>query len=992
MRKIVIVVGLALSLFATPLLTAAQSSSCPRITQTLVRGSSGTQVIALQQYFIRLGYLDEDSASGYFGPLTEAAVQRFQRERNIVSSGTPATTGYGAVGPTTRGILSNCGESAPITIGELPAQQAGNLASITDKTSFYKHLYRCALNRDPQAAELTAWSTVGVSSHLQVFESFLASPEYVAMNTNNSAYVDKLYQCILFRASELPGNAYWLNELSRGVTRSAILNNVLASSEYASVVAPRIATAIGVSAIGATATAPLTEQQAASCAAGTTLVNGQCVTTPVNTLQATCSFNGSTMTSGASVTAYQSSSVANGQTCVSQVRTCTNGTLSGSYAYGTCIVQNTNTSTTYWVRPDSASNVCKYFANTDRYDIIGTRDFKHCISAGPSNQACVTTPFYWMPSATWALAENRSDYLPADGIVQQIRCGATGAHTTASTVAEFSISSPEKYQVFKPGASIYLNWTAKNVPVGLAQVTLESGANTVSLGRSSPSSAAYLTIPATFPVGNATLKISIPKDARFPVESAVHSIPVVISGGTTASAGTCTTPWQATIASGAKVTAYLTSYVPAGGTCVSEQRSCTNGTLSGSYYYKDCSTGEIAGGLQAKNVTFSAPAGGETFAKGSDSIPVRFNGGFGAVQFENVNTGAIYSGAGLFAATDNKMDIPFDVPPGRYRLILRTVLYDGSSNVFTIAPATDKSLWVKPGSEVNACKFFAGVDRYDLLSTRDARGAEKVDPKFIIMWSATTGGYESRSSFLPTDGILKQISCRASGSLPYIAPPPTLSVSQPSGQSYAKWYDPAITVRFSVQNPPARSSWSAYVESENGTKYTDSRTILFDTNGKLLGSSVTPDVDSRIPVPNVPPGTYRVVVQDGNNSNSSAKSPPFTITTAVDKPIWVKSGQEVNVCRIVAGVDRYNVVSTRDGRCTGSRCVSPAYFWATGSSVILEDRPEYLPTDGMLKQIKCSATGTTASAISPENSEGQTAQLANILSALQSLLGAIQGN
>jgi peptidoglycan hydrolase-like protein with peptidoglycan-binding domain len=39
--------------------------------------------------------------SAYFGPLTEKAVQRFQVKHGIVSSGTPQTSGFGAVGPKT---------------------------------------------------------------------------------------------------------------------------------------------------------------------------------------------------------------------------------------------------------------------------------------------------------------------------------------------------------------------------------------------------------------------------------------------------------------------------------------------------------------------------------------------------------------------------------------------------------------------------------------------------------------------------------------------------------------------------------------------------------------------------------------------------------------------------------------------------------------------------------------------------------------------------
>lgn len=51
-----------------------------------------------------------------------------------------------------------------------------------------------------------------------------------------------------------------------------------------------------------------------------------------------CTFNGSTVAHGQSVTAYQSSSVPNGYSCVSQTRTCNNGTLSGSYTYPSCTV------------------------------------------------------------------------------------------------------------------------------------------------------------------------------------------------------------------------------------------------------------------------------------------------------------------------------------------------------------------------------------------------------------------------------------------------------------------------------------------------------------------------------------------------------------------------------------------------------------------------------------------------------------------------------
>lgn len=53
---------------------------------------------------------------------------------------------------------------------------------------------------------------------------------------------------------------------------------------------------------------------------------------------ASCAFNGQTIPSGSSVTAYQAASVPSGSACVSQTRTCSNGSLNGSYSHATCAV------------------------------------------------------------------------------------------------------------------------------------------------------------------------------------------------------------------------------------------------------------------------------------------------------------------------------------------------------------------------------------------------------------------------------------------------------------------------------------------------------------------------------------------------------------------------------------------------------------------------------------------------------------------------------
>jgi peptidoglycan hydrolase-like protein with peptidoglycan-binding domain len=62
--------------------------------------------------------------TGYFGPMTERAVQKWQAENKIVSSGAPDTTGYGVVGPKTRdkisGVCKKTSAIRPVIVTPVP--------------------------------------------------------------------------------------------------------------------------------------------------------------------------------------------------------------------------------------------------------------------------------------------------------------------------------------------------------------------------------------------------------------------------------------------------------------------------------------------------------------------------------------------------------------------------------------------------------------------------------------------------------------------------------------------------------------------------------------------------------------------------------------------------------------------------------------------------------------------------------------------------------
>lgn len=115
--------------------TVSYNGSCPILPRALSRGSRGTDVTALQMFLIGQGMLSNDSATGFFGLLTERAVQAWQSKRAIVSSGTPATTGWGALGPRTRSALSaSCGApSAPAATNSPSTPSAGG----TNKTNSF---------------------------------------------------------------------------------------------------------------------------------------------------------------------------------------------------------------------------------------------------------------------------------------------------------------------------------------------------------------------------------------------------------------------------------------------------------------------------------------------------------------------------------------------------------------------------------------------------------------------------------------------------------------------------------------------------------------------------------------------------------------------------------------------------------------------------------------------------------------------------------------
>lgn len=109
-------------------------TSCPDLTYNLSQGATdattGGEVTFVQTL------LGVEPVSGYYGPLTEKAVQDFQTAHGIVAYGTPETTGFGAVGPLTRAALRDaCFATLPETGSSGTTQSTGTQTTQTSSTS-----------------------------------------------------------------------------------------------------------------------------------------------------------------------------------------------------------------------------------------------------------------------------------------------------------------------------------------------------------------------------------------------------------------------------------------------------------------------------------------------------------------------------------------------------------------------------------------------------------------------------------------------------------------------------------------------------------------------------------------------------------------------------------------------------------------------------------------------------------------------------------------
>ena len=140
----------ALALLVAVISPYAVAATCPVIVGTLALESRGGEVAALQAYLASERFLSVGYEEGFFDFHTQTALQLWQKSRNIVSSGTPSTTGWGVTGPATRDALARCAAAAK------PASTMPKPTAATTPTTRAGTSPSPAVSDTSKAAQITA--------------------------------------------------------------------------------------------------------------------------------------------------------------------------------------------------------------------------------------------------------------------------------------------------------------------------------------------------------------------------------------------------------------------------------------------------------------------------------------------------------------------------------------------------------------------------------------------------------------------------------------------------------------------------------------------------------------------------------------------------------------------------------------------------------------------------------------------------------------------
>lgn len=332
-----------------------------------------------------------------------------------------------------------------------------------------------------------------------------------------------------------------------------------------------------------------------------------------------CLFNGQTMDSGSEVIAYQASTVSYGNTCTKETRTCNDGTLSGSYQYGSCAVDqpasclfngqtvaNGQTVVAFQTTSVSYGGTCAQETRTCNNGVLsGNYEYSSCVAGQPAsctfNNQTVAHGASVVGYASDSVAYGETCQSEArtcnNGVL-------SGSMNYSACVVKDPMHCTFNGQSVLHGSTVTAFISATAAYGKTCQSEIRTCTNGVLSGSAQYTSCAVDNPPpakdctfngAAVTSGSSVIAYqnsSVVYGSKCISETRTCSDGVLSGSYTNASCSvqdpkSCTLNGK-TISHGASITVFISSTVPYGSTCQSETRNCDNGVLSGSATAESC--------------------------------------------------------------------------------------------------------------------------------------------------------------------------------------------------------------------------------------------------------------------------------------------------------------------------------------------------------------------------------------------------------------------
>ena len=328
-----------------------------------------------------------------------------------------------------------------------------------------------------------------------------------------------------------------------------------------------------------------------------------------------CAFNNTAIITGQSITAYQNSNVPFGETCVSEIRSCDNSLLSGSYSFSSCAVAGPASCLFNGQTILHANSIEAY--NTSAVDLGGEclAEMRSCYNGVLSGSNQYASCGINLPSACIFNGQTLTDGQPVSAYLSSSVAFGELCSVESRYCVDGALSGSHQYAscvVNQPSSCLFNGQTIAHGQSITA--FLNSAVNTGAICNSEVRSCNNGVLSGVNQY--ASCVINEPASCLFNGQSIAH---------------------------GASTTAYLSSNTTAGELCTAEERFCSNGELAGSHQYASCVMDQQA----------SCLFNGQTIASGASvkafgSSTVNF-GNFCISQVRECQNGVL-SGSGNFAS------------------------------------------------------------------------------------------------------------------------------------------------------------------------------------------------------------------------------------------------------------------------------------------------------------------------------------------------------